>query len=291
MPGIVQSFDASTQLATVQPAIRRIFITRDGDKETLVPDDLPILINVPVIFPRGGGFSLTFPVRSGDECLLVFCERSIDDWHETGKVKAPTTKRFHSLSDATAIVGISSLTNKVPDYDPVNTEIKKDDGSVSITLNNDSSLDVYADSNISIDTPADIIANCNNMDVTASSNITANCNNMDVTASSNITANCNNIDVTASGSATLTSPVITLNGNTTINGTLDVSGATTVSSTLDVSGATTVSSNLAVAGTSTAPTVSATTSLKVSGKEMKNHKHGGSPTAPSGVISDTGAPV
>ena len=153
MPGIVQSFDAALQLATVQPAIRRIFVTREGDKEILVPTDLPILINVPVVFPRGGGFSLTFPVAEGDECLLVFCERSIDNWHQTGKVKTPGAKRFHSLSDATAFVGLSSLPNKVPNYDDTNVQIKKDDGSVEITLLTDGTMKLKANTKINVETP------------------------------------------------------------------------------------------------------------------------------------------
>lgn len=249
MPGIVESFDAENQLATIQPAIRRIFITRDGDKEILVPSDLPILINVPVIFPRGGGFSLTFPVTKGDECLLVFCERSIDNWHETGKVKVPGAKRFHSLSDATAFVGISSIPNKVPDYDPTNLEIKKDDGSVSIKLKENSDLDVVAEGNMNATITGDIVATCENADITANTNID------------------------------LTAPTINLNGNTTIDGTLDVTGATNIDNTLTTT------------GTTTAPTVAANSSLTVAGKEMSNHKHAGSPTAPDGPVSDTGVPV
>lgn len=249
MPGIVESFDAENQLATIQPAIRRIFVTRDGDKEILVPSDLPILINVPVIFPRGGGFSLTFPVSKGDECLLVFCERSIDNWHETGKVKSPGAKRFHSLSDATAFVGISSIPNKVPNYDDTNVQLKKDDGTVYITVKEDSSLDIHADSNINVSTDADIIATCENANITANTKID------------------------------LTAPTINLNGNTTIDGTLDVTGATNIDNTLTTT------------GTTTAPTVAANSSLTVAGKEMSNHKHAGSPTAPDGPVSDTGVPV
>jgi len=229
IPGIIESFDATTQLATVQPAIKRIFVTRDGDVEILVPSDLPILINVLVIFPRGGGFSLTFPVKKGDECLLTFCERSIDNWHNTGEVKEPSARRFHSLSDATAFVGISSIPNKVPNYDPNNTEIKKDDGSVSIKLMDNSNLEIHSD--------ADIIATCENIDVTANTN------------------------------ATLTAPTINLNGDTTIDGTLDITGVTT------------------------APTIQASTSLTVAGKEMDNHTHTGSPSAPTGAVSNTGVPV
>lgn len=134
MPGIVESFDAELQTATIQPAVKRVFKLDNGTKEVLTPSNLPILINVPVQFPRGGGFSLTFPVAKGDECLLVFCERSFDNWHKFGTIREPGARRFHSLSDATAFVGLSSIPNKVPDYDPINMELKKDDGSVVLSI-------------------------------------------------------------------------------------------------------------------------------------------------------------
>lgn len=153
IPGIVESFDAEKQLATIQPAVKRVFIIQNGDTEILTPSDLPILINVPVIFPRGGGFSLTFPVKKGDECLLTFCERSIDNWHETGKVKIPGAKRFHSLSDATCFVGLSSLTNKIPDYDDTNTQLKSDDGKVEITLLTDGTISIKAETKVTVDAP------------------------------------------------------------------------------------------------------------------------------------------
>lgn len=221
MPGIVETFDAEKQLATIQPAIRRIFVTRDGDKEILVPSDLPILINVPVIFPRGGGFSLTFPVKKGDECLLIFCERSIDNWHETGKVKVPGARRFHSLSDATAFVGLSSIPNKVPNYDPTNTEIKKDDGTVSIKLKDNSDLDVLAKGNLNATITKDVNISCENVKVDASSTAEVNC------------------------------PEITFNGNLTVNGNITFTGVVagptanvpTVSST-----SVSASSSLSVAG-------------------------------------------
>lgn len=157
MPAIIESFDAATQLATVQPAIKRIFKTNDGETELLTPSPLPILINVPVQFPRGGGFSLTFPVAKGDECLLVFAERSIDNWHKNGGVQNPGAKRFHSLSDATAFVGISSLVNKIPSYDPTNVQLKKDDGLVKLTLKANGDLD----------------GDCVNANITATTKITA----------------------------------------------------------------------------------------------------------------------
>lgn len=202
MPGIVQSFDAAKQTASVQPAIRRVFVTRQGIEEVLEAKDLPVLINVPVQFPRGGGFSLTFPVKKGDECLLVFTERSLDNWHKFGGVRDPGARRFHSLSDATVFVGISSIPNKVPSYDSVNTQLKKDDGTATVSINADSSIDVNADSNVNITSGADIVGECVNLTANASGAV----------------------DVTAGSACTVTAANITLNGNVTVNGNLGVSG-------------------------------------------------------------------
>ena len=153
MPGIVESFDPITQLASIQPAIRRIFVMRDGDKEILTPTDLPLLINVPIIFPRGGGFSLTFPVAKGDECLLNFCERSIDNWHETGTVKIPGAKRFHSLSDAVAFVGLSSVPNKIENYSATDVQLKQDNGDAVITIKADGDIDLKAKTKLTLTCP------------------------------------------------------------------------------------------------------------------------------------------
>lgn len=144
MPGIIQSFNSELQTISVQPAVRRIFKTEEEDKELLIPSDLPILINVPIVYPRGGGYSLTFPIVKGDECLLIFCERSFDQWHKFSGVRDPGAKRFHSLSDATAFVGLSSIPNKIPNYNQNNVQLKKDDGSVSITLTPNDEINISA---------------------------------------------------------------------------------------------------------------------------------------------------
>lgn len=140
MPGIVESFNSEEQTVTVQPAIKRIFKTTQEDIEILTPVDLPILINVPIVYPRGGGYSMTFPISKGDECLLVFSERSIDNWHVNGGSKKPTARRFHSLSDACAIVGLSSIPNKVPDYSSTDLQIKKDNGQCTLSLKSDNGI-------------------------------------------------------------------------------------------------------------------------------------------------------
>lgn len=218
MPGIVQSFDAEKQTASIQPAIRRVFITREGTDEILAPSDLPILINVPVQFPRGGGFSLTFPVKKGDECLIVFAERAIDTWHKFGGVNDPNARRFHSLSDATAFVGLSSLPNKVPDYDAANTQLKKDDGTAVISVNEDSTISVTADSDINATSGSNIKAEASgNIDAIAGGDMTLECANLSATATGTA-------QITAATAATVEAPTITLNGNVVINGTLTQGG-------------------------------------------------------------------
>ena len=224
MPGIIESFDPATQTASIQPTIKRVFITRDGITETLTPSNLPLLINVPIQFPRGGGFSLTFPVTKGDECLIMFAERAIDTWHKFGGIREPNAKRFHSLSDATAIVGLSSLPNKVPSYSGTATQVKKDDGSAVISLNNDSSIGITSDSDITVTSLANIKAE-------AVGNITATCANLSATASGTA-------EITAATSCTITAPTITLAGNVIVGGTLaqGSGGVTTMTGGVDITG-------------------------------------------------------
>ena len=89
MPGQVVAVhtDASGrgQLADVRPCLRNALAMAD-DAEGFAPfveEDLPIIPRVPIAFPQGGGFAITWPLAAGDFVLLVFAERSIDQWLAT----------------------------------------------------------------------------------------------------------------------------------------------------------------------------------------------------------------
>ena len=99
LPGTVVSVNGA--YVNVKPSLNRAL--RDGTTETL-----PVVPNVPVWFPRGGGASITWPIEVGDGCLLVFSERSLDEWKLTGSTVTPTDPRKHGLSDAIAFVGLSA---------------------------------------------------------------------------------------------------------------------------------------------------------------------------------------
>lgn len=131
LPGIIQSFDPDTVTAVVQPAIR--YIERDNDGNTST-QDYPLLVDVPVIFPRGGGCTLTFPVSAGDECLVIFADRCIDFWWQSGGIQEPVDGRMHDLSDAFCIVGPQSQAKKIGGISTTAAQLRTDDGSAIIEL-------------------------------------------------------------------------------------------------------------------------------------------------------------
>lgn len=127
LPGKIVEFDPQTQTAKVQPMIRRVFKGKE-------PEDLPVIPKVPVHFSKSGGFAITSPVKRGDECLIIFCERSIDNWYFEGKPKEPNDLRFHDITDAFCIVGISSKPNVISNFDNENFQIRNLEKDVTISI-------------------------------------------------------------------------------------------------------------------------------------------------------------
>lgn len=132
IPGIIQSFDPDAVTAVVQPAIKGAEHDESGAEVSV---SLPLLVDVPVVFPRGGGCTLTFPVKEGDECLVIFADRCIDFWWQSGGVQEPVDGRMHDLSDAFCIVGPQSQAKKISGISTSAVELRSDDGSVKLSLN------------------------------------------------------------------------------------------------------------------------------------------------------------
>jgi hypothetical protein len=98
------------------------------------PIALPLLTDVPVQFPGGGGFYLTFPVNKGDECLLVFADMCIDGWWQSSGVQNQMEKRRHDLSDAMALMGFSSVPNVVRDPSGDSIALRNRDNSTRLEV-------------------------------------------------------------------------------------------------------------------------------------------------------------
>lgn len=107
-PGTIKSFDAATQRATVQLGLKRKLAGESMD--------IPQLLDVPVYYPRAGGFAFTFPVKAGDECMVLFGTRNMDSWLESGAQSEVDDARLHAFSDAIAIAGGFSSPAAMSDY-------------------------------------------------------------------------------------------------------------------------------------------------------------------------------
>lgn len=127
----VVSFNSQNNTIAAQVFYCRQFLQRDA-KGNYYPQNVqyPQLPKVPVIVLGGISSSLTFPISPGDNCLLLFNDRDIQNWvtanAATGKPVA--TDRAHSLSDALAIVGLPTLSS----YDTTHALLKNGTGAVGI---------------------------------------------------------------------------------------------------------------------------------------------------------------
>lgn len=130
MPGIIQSFDATEQTVTVQCAIREK-INMDGN---LSWQDIPLLLDVPIIFPRAGNYILTMPIQAGDECLVVFGDSCMDAWWQSGGVQNQIDCRRHDLSDGYAIVGLYSQPRRISNYSTNTAQLRNLSGSAYVEL-------------------------------------------------------------------------------------------------------------------------------------------------------------
>lgn len=116
--GTVQSFDAATQTATITINYKKMFDQRGvNGVYSKVLRDYPLLIDVPVIVLGGGTWRLTFPISQGDECMVLFNDRDIDNWFKSGQNTAPASTRLHDMCDGVALVGLASLKRSIEDYD------------------------------------------------------------------------------------------------------------------------------------------------------------------------------
>ena len=197
-PGHILAFDPVTQLAQVQIGVTRV----DLNGATFDP---PAIIETPVYFP-GDDYHIEYQIDPGCEGDILFSQRCVDGWLQTGGIAANPIGRFHDPQDAFFLPGFRSMPNKLPAFQNNGVRLSNRAGTQFAWLKNDNTI------------------------------------------------------VIENGSGHIR---MAANGTVTINGvTIDV--ASLVTTTNDV-----------IAGT----------------VHLKTHAHVGSPTAPTGPISNTGTPV
>ena len=129
LPGEVVEYDHNKRKAKVKPLIK----FRKPDGAFL---EYPIITGVPVVFPCSSTASFIFPIKKGDKVLLVFAERSIDEWLFDGRDMEPEIHRMHSISDCVAIPGLQPFTQTNP-ADEGNVELHNGSQKIVIKQNGD----------------------------------------------------------------------------------------------------------------------------------------------------------
>jgi hypothetical protein len=140
MPGVIVSFDSTTCLCSVQPAIRMKQVI--NQKVTWI--DLPVVEHVPICLPHSatGGVYLTVPILPGDPCLIIFSQRGIDQFVQAGGIQNPpdgtapayTENRHHDLTDAICIPNLMPAPNAIPDWSATALELRSKDGTTKVSV-------------------------------------------------------------------------------------------------------------------------------------------------------------
>jgi len=202
LPGRIVEYDPVTQSAEI--LICAEFIA-NFNTEYDIQVGHETLLGVPVHTASGGGWSVTFPIKKDDTCLILFSQVGFTHWLLDDKDKAglfhdepaPELCRGFTPEEALALVGFNTLPRAITSY--------ATDGSQWRNANATQSIHLKEDGTIQIDTGADVVVNCVNANVTATADVTTTCVNS---------------TVTATGTAHFETPLVTMSGNLTVTGTV-----------------------------------------------------------------------
>jgi hypothetical protein len=150
LPASVVSANLTAQTVSVQPTIQGSVADPSGNVRLV---NLPVLVDVPLVWPKAGGFALTFPVAAGDEVLVVFSCRCIDSWWQSGGIGAPAEARMHDLSDGFAILAPTSQPKKLSNVSSANVQLRNYAGDTLVEITPDGKANITGASEINLTAP------------------------------------------------------------------------------------------------------------------------------------------
>lgn len=127
--GTIEAYTRATNMAKVSINFKR----KLGDGSLA---DYPVLADCPVFIPSGGNSALTFPITKGDQCIILFNDRNIDNWYLKGEVKEPATSRCHDIADGIVLVGIRNLVTAAQANTPPSNSVCLDAGLKKVAIKN-----------------------------------------------------------------------------------------------------------------------------------------------------------
>lgn len=130
LPGRIESYIPAQKKANVKPLIKKKI-----NNLQILP--LPVITNVPVVFPGTNNAVLSFPLNPGDGCLIIFSERSMERFlSSVGEDVEPQDPRRFSLTDAICIPGLFPFPQPGKTGTGTSVELLNDIGFVDIQGSN-----------------------------------------------------------------------------------------------------------------------------------------------------------
>lgn len=146
IPGIIESYDPQKKRCRVKPAIN-ILLT---DGQTMPQSSI---INVPVIWPGGGGFTFISPLPAGTPVEIKFSQRGITRFKETFLQEDPGNGIFDK-EDAHVFPGYGALS--IAPATEEGLSIQDEDGENYIFVEN-GNIEITSTVKVTINSPDTII--------------------------------------------------------------------------------------------------------------------------------------
>ena len=143
IPAIIDEFDPVRQRVSAIPAIRAKFINSDNQVSYV---DYPKITNIPLAITKSAGLKITYPVEKGQNCTLIFSQRSIDNFIMAGGIQDPydtknptkTQIRCMDLTDALCFPGVITDAETITDYATDAIEIRSADNTTKVSVKENS---------------------------------------------------------------------------------------------------------------------------------------------------------
>lgn len=113
--GRIIEFDSVNQTCTIE-----LMQLKQMSSEIIIPAPLT---EVPLIIYGVGDATITMPNPVGSICLVLFLDRNIDAFMQTGEQYVPDTARMHDFTDCVALTSFRTLVNPIENYDETSISI------------------------------------------------------------------------------------------------------------------------------------------------------------------------
>lgn len=164
IPCVVVQIQGPDRVA-IQPSVNQKM--KDGGTK-----ERPVIVNVPVTFPVSKSGGMTFPIKSGDTGIAVFSMRSIESWKNSdGYPSTPLNYAKMDKNDAMFIPGLQTSSNSSNNPAKHSFSHSIEDTVMFANLGTGTEVEVrlQQSGNVLIRTNQDVSVECDNASVVANS--------------------------------------------------------------------------------------------------------------------------